>query len=156
MNLPSPKSTKPKVQVGRGYGSKRGGHTTGRGTKGQKSRSGYKAPRPGFEGGQTPLSKRLPKLKNKSGASTRSRAFITSKIKNNPIQLSRLEEVFENGDIVSFETLADKKIIKPLAHKEVAVKIVFDKEISKKLSLQNLAISAKAKEAVEKAGGSVE
>ncbi|MFW5702480.1 MAG: uL15 family ribosomal protein, partial [Candidatus Dojkabacteria bacterium] len=48
---------------GRGYGSGKGGHTVGRGQKGQKSRSGYKKPRPGFEGGQMPLSRRIPKLK---------------------------------------------------------------------------------------------
>lgn len=50
-------------RVGRGYGSGRGGHTVGRGQKGQKSRSGYTQPRPGFEGGQMPLSRRLPKFK---------------------------------------------------------------------------------------------
>jgi ribosomal protein L15 len=50
-------------RVGRGYGSARGGHTVGRGQKGQKSRSGYTQPRPGFEGGQMPLSRRLPKFK---------------------------------------------------------------------------------------------
>lgn len=55
-------NSSPKKRVGRGRGSK-GGHTVGAGQKGQKSRSGYKKPRPGFEGGQMPLSRRLPKYR---------------------------------------------------------------------------------------------
>lgn len=58
-----PKTTANSKRRGRGYGSGKGGHTVGRGQKGQKSRSGYKKPRPGFEGGQMPLSRRLPKFK---------------------------------------------------------------------------------------------
>jgi large subunit ribosomal protein L15 len=152
-NLPSPKTTKKSKQVGRGIGSGKGGHTTGRGTKGQTSRSGYTKPRPGFEGGQNPLSKRLPTLK---GISTqdRSRKFLTSKIKNVPIQLSLLEEFFEDGDIINLEVLQVKKLFKPLSHKKLNVKVLFDIEISKKLNFEGVMASKKAIEAIEKAGGS--
>lgn len=155
MNLPSPKTKSKSVQVGRGYGSKRGGHTTGRGTKGQKSRSGYTKARQGFEGGQNPLAKRLPKLKNKAGGSTRSRAFITSKIVKKPLQLSMLAENFNDGDVISIETLIEKNIIKPLSHKTVSVKVLFDYDIDKKLEIQDIQVSGAAKEAIEKAGGKV-
>lgn len=57
------KTTKNSKRKGRGYGSNKGGHTATRGQKGQKSRSGYSRPRPGFEGGQMPLSRRLPKFR---------------------------------------------------------------------------------------------
>jgi large subunit ribosomal protein L15 len=57
------KTTANSKRKGRGYGSKKGGHTSTKGQKGQKSRSGYSAPRPGFEGGQMPLSRRLPKFR---------------------------------------------------------------------------------------------
>ncbi len=60
---PKIKNVKPKRLIGRGIGSKKGGHTATRGQKGQKSRSGYTRPRPGFEGGQMPLSRRIPKLR---------------------------------------------------------------------------------------------
>ncbi len=155
-NLPSPKTTRKSIQVGRGIGSKRGGHTTGRGTKGQKSRSGYRKPRPGFEGGQNPLSKRLPKLKNVSGSRTRTRLFKIRKTKNVAVQLSQLAEAFKKGEEVTFDKLVETGLVTPLTHKDVAVKVLFDKEIDKDLTLVNLAVSKTAKEAIEKAGGKVE
>lgn len=57
------KNVSAKRPIGRGIGMKNGGHTVGRGQKGQRSRSGYTRPRPGFEGGQMPLSRRIPKLR---------------------------------------------------------------------------------------------
>lgn len=152
-NLPSPKTTKKSKQVGRGIGSGVGGHTTGRGTKGQTSRSGYTKPRPGFEGGQNPISKRLPTLR---GISTQDKSmrFQTSKIKNVPLQLSLLAEMFDDGAKVNLETLQEKKLFKPLSHKKLNVKVLFDSEITKKLNFEGVMASKKAIEAIEKAGGS--
>ncbi len=153
--LPSPKTTRKSVQVGRGIGSKRGGHTTGKGTKGQKSRTGYKKPRPGFEGGQNPLSKRLPKLKNVSGSRTRTRLFKITKTKNVPINLSELAGTFKKGEEITYDALVKSGLIKPLSHKDVKVKILFDKEIDKEINIVNLPVSKKAKEAIEMAGGKI-
>lgn len=150
--LPSPKTTRKSKQVGRGIGSGKGGHTTGKGTKGQTSRSGYRKPRPGFEGGQNPLSKRLPTLR---GISTqdRSRKFLTSKIKNVPIQLSLLAEQFNENDEINHDTLIQKGFFKPLSHKKLNVKVLFDKEIEKKLNFNGVMASKKAIEAIQKVGG---
>lgn len=153
--LPSPKTTKKSLQVGRGIGSGKGGHTTGRGTKGQKSRSGYNKPRPGFEGGQNPLSKRLPKLKNVSGSRTRTRLFKIIKIKRVALQLSEVAKVATKGDEINMDKLSEYKLISPLSHKTVKVKIVFDKEIDKALTFLNVPVSKTAQEAIEKAGGKV-
>lgn len=151
--LPSPKTTSKSKQLGRGIGSGKGGHTTGRGTKGQTSRSGYRKPRPGFEGGQNPLSKRLPTLK---GISTqdRSRKFLTSKFKNVPLKLSEIAEVFNSDEVINHESLISKGFYKQLSHKKLIVKVLFDKEIDKKLNFEGVAASKKVVEAVEKAGGS--
>lgn len=154
-NLPSPKTTKKSVQVGRGIGSKRGGHTTGRGTKGQKSRSGYRKPRPGFEGGQNPLSKRLPKLKNVSGSRTRTRLFKIRKTRNVTVKLSEIAEKFDKGAEVNMNSLVEKGVISLLSHKKVIVKIVFDKEIDKPLKVEGIKASKTAIAAIEKAGGTV-
>lgn len=145
-NLPSPKTTKRQPQVGRGAG-RRGGHTTGRGTKGQKSRSGYSRPRPGFEGGQMPLSRRLPKLKGFS------RGFTTANVKRINVQLSELAEVFGNAE-VGIEELFAAGFINNLS-KKISVKVLFDQDIDCKLSLTGIMVSAKAKAAIEKAGGTV-
>ena len=153
-NLPSPKSTKKSKIVGRGVGSGKGWHTTGKGTKGQKSRTGYKKPRPGFEGGQNPLSKRLPKLRGLSNAA-RTRKFKANKEVNTPIKLSVLADTFKPGDSINMQSLVDSKLVVPLAHKMRKVKIVFDKSIDKKLLIEGLQISKSAVAAVEKAGGSV-
>ena len=111
MNLPSPKTTKKSKQVGRGVGSTKGGHTTGRGMKGQRSRSGYRKPGPNFEGGQNPLSRRLPKVRGYSGNKSRKRGYKTSKQRPNPIQLSELEAAFDAGETVSYKSLVDKKVV---------------------------------------------
>ncbi|MCA9379190.1 50S ribosomal protein L15 [Candidatus Dojkabacteria bacterium] len=145
-NLPSPKSTKKQPQVGRGY-ARRGGHTTGRGTKGQKSRSGYSRPRPGFEGGQMPLSRRLPKLKGFS------RAFKTANAKHINLQLSELATTFGSAE-VGVEELFAAGFINNLS-KKISVKVLYDQDIDSKLKLTGIAVSSKARAAIEKAGGSV-
>lgn len=145
--LPSPKSTRKMVRRGRGFGTGKGGHTVGRGTKGQKSRSGYSIPRPGFEGGQMPLSRRLPKLKGFT------RGYFKSQLKRFTLQLSEVAEVVE-GNEVNVLTLLQAGLIQPVS-KKVAVKIVFDKDIKKKLVVEGVPVSATAKAAIEAAGGEV-
>ncbi len=153
-NLPSPKSTRPNKIVGRGTGSGKGAHTVGRGMNGQRSRSGYRKPGPAFEGGQNPISRRIPLLKGES-KKARKRSFILSKVRNVPLKLSRIADTFKASDVVSIEKLIEVKMIKPLSHKSLNVKVVFDKDIDKKLSFEGISLSKTAKAAVEKAGGEV-
>ncbi len=141
-NLPKRKNRKmPKNRLGRGYASY-GGHTTVRGQKGQKSRTGHKSLL-FFEGGNVPLYRRLPKL----------RGFKRSwKEVNQVINVSYLDKNFEDGAIVSLETLKEKKVIKK---KMDNVKILGDGELEKSLTIKGLDISKSAKKKVEDAGGKV-
>ena len=124
---------------GRGHGSGNG-KTAGKGNKGQKARSG--APRPGFEGGQMPLYRRLPK---------RGFKCINSKTIVG-INVSALE-VFDNDAVVSVETLLEKGIVK---NPRDGVKILGNGELTKKLTVQANAFSASAKEKIEALGGKAE
>ena len=124
---------------GRGHGSGNG-KTAGKGHKGQKARSG--APRPGFEGGQMPLYRRLPK---------RGFKCINSKTIVG-INVSALE-VFDNDAVVSVETLLEKGIVK---NSRDGVKILGNGELTKKLTVQANAFSASAKEKIEALGGKAE
>lgn len=130
-----------KKRLGRGMGSGKGG-TSGKGNKGQKARSGGGV-RLGFEGGQTPLFRRLPR-----------RGFSNAvfKIEYVVINLNRLDEFYSNGETVSYETLVAKNLIKA---SEAAVKILGQGELSKKLKVEGLKLSASARAAIEKAGGTV-
>ena len=124
---------------GRGHGSGNG-KTAGKGHKGQKARSG--APRPGFEGGQMPLYRRLPK---------RGFKCINSKTIVG-INVSALE-VFDNDAVVSVETLLEKGIVK---NPRDGVKILGNGELTKKRTGQANAFSASAKEKIEALGGKAE
>ena len=124
---------------GRGHGSGNG-KTAGKGHKGQKARSG--APRPGFEGGQMPLYRRLPKR----GFKCRNSKEIVG------INVSALER-FENDSVVSIETLLEAGIIKNTAD---GVKILGNGELTKKLTVQANAFSAGAVEKIEALGGKAE
>ena len=124
---------------GRGHGSGNG-KTAGKGHKGQKARSG--APRPGFEGGQMPLYRRLPKR----GFKCRNSKEIIG------INISALEQ-FENGSVVSVETLIEAGIVK---NPRDGVKILGNGELTKKLTVQVDAFSATAKEKIEALGGKAE
>lgn len=128
-------------RVGRGPGSGRG-KTAGRGHKGQKSRSGYSR-RFGFEGGQMPLVRRIPKR----GFNNRFR------IEYQVVNLRDLERVFGEGETVSPEHLIGKGLIGSGAE---PVKILAAGELTKKLTVQAHRFSASAKAAIEKAGGSCE
>ncbi|MCR4936964.1 MAG: 50S ribosomal protein L15 [Lachnospiraceae bacterium] len=124
---------------GRGHGSGNG-KTAGKGHKGQKARSG--APRIGFEGGQMPLYRRIPKR----GFKNRNTKEVVV------INVDRLE-VFDNGAEVTVESLLQKGVIKDAAD---GVKILGNGELTKKLTVKVNAFSASAKEKIEKAGGSAE
>ena len=124
---------------GRGHGSGNG-KTAGKGHKGQKARSG--APRIGFEGGQMPLYRRIPK-----------RGFTNRNTKEMvAINLDALER-FEDGATVSVETLIEVGIIK---NPRDGVKILGNGELTKKLNVQANAFSASAKEKIEALGGTAE
>ncbi len=124
---------------GRGHGSGNG-KTAGKGHKSQKARSG--APRIGFEGGQMPLYRRLPKR----GFKNRNTLEIVA------INVSRLE-VFENGATVTVE---DMKNVGIITNPKDGVKILGNGELTKKLNVQANAFSATAKEKIEALGGTAE
>ena len=124
---------------GRGHGSGNG-KTAGKGHKGQKARSG--APRPGFEGGQMPLYRRLPKR----GFKNRNTKEIVG------INLGALEK-FEDGSTVSVQTLIESGVVK---NPRDGVKILGNGELTKKLNVQANAFSASAKEKTEALGGTAE
>jgi large subunit ribosomal protein L15 len=124
---------------GRGHGSGNG-KTAGKGHKGQKARSG--APRPGFEGGQMPLYRRLPKR----GFKCRNHKEIVAL---NVDVLNR----FEDGATVTIESLVDAGIV---SNPRDGVKILGNGELTKKLTVAVTAVSASAKEKIEALGGSVD
>ena len=124
---------------GRGHGSGNG-KTAGKGHKGQKARSG--APRPGFEGGQMPLYRRIPKR----GFTNRNSTDIVG------INVNVLE-VFDNDAVVTVEALLEKGIVK---NPRDGVKILGNGELTKKLTVQVNAFSAGAKEKIEALGGKAE
>ena len=124
---------------GRGHGSGNG-KTAGKGHKGQKARSG--ATRPGFEGGQMPLYRRIPKR----GFTNRNSKTIVG------INISALE-VFDNDAVVSVETLLEQGIVK---NPRDGVKILGNGELTKKLTVQANAFSKSAVEKIEAVGGKAE
>ena len=135
---PAAGSTKAQKRVGRGIGSG-WGKTCGSGHKGQKSRSGGTV-RPGFEGGQMPLQMRLPKY----GFSSRV-GRITAEIRSG--ELNKVD-----GDVVNLETLRKAGLINASIKR---VKVMLSGEVTRKLTVEGIRVSKGAKEAVEKAGGSV-
>ena len=139
------KTTKNKKRIGRGYGSGKGGHTVGRGMKGAKSRTGYKLPRPGFEGGQMPLSRRLPKLKGFS------RKYFQIRDKSQILKLNDLN-VFKDGEEVDMKALVQAGLV---SEKAISVKILSNGELTKKIKLSGLKTSKQAAEKITKAGGKI-
>jgi large subunit ribosomal protein L15 len=140
-NLHAPEgANKKKRIVGRGQGSGRG-TTAGKGNKGQQSRSGGKTYL-GFEGGQMPLFRRLAR-----------RGFSNHPFKKifQVVNLGEIEKRFDEGETVEPATM----LAKGLAKGTVPVKILGNGEITKKLTFKVAALSASAKEKIEKAGGSV-
>lgn len=141
-NLPKSKETKSIKRVGRGPGSGMG-KTSTRGENGQKSRSGASIPA-WFQGGQTPLHRRIPirGFNNKM--------FET---KYAVINLSDLDKFFKDGDVVTPELLKERKIIK----KQLSgVKVLGNGELTKKLTVKANRFSAKAVTKIENSGGKAE
>ena len=135
---PAKGSTHKKKRVGRGPGSGLG-KTAGKGHKGQKSRSGYSS-KIGFEGGQMPLQRRLPK-----------RGFTNIfKTKWLEINLEKLEESFNAGDEITPEILHERGLIKKSKHDIV---VLGNGDISKALKISAHRFTKTAKDKIEKAGG---
>ncbi|MDZ4230953.1 MAG: 50S ribosomal protein L15 [Dehalococcoidales bacterium] len=138
---PAAGSRKDRKRVGRGNGSGHGNYS-GRGVKGQKSRAGFKM-KPGFEGGQLPLIKRLPQK----------RGFVNMfRTEYNAININRLN-IFEAGSEVTPETMLARGLVKSLRH---PVKILAGGDIEHSLTVRAHKFSAAAKAKIEAAGGKVE
>ncbi|MFA6233305.1 MAG: 50S ribosomal protein L15 [Bacteroidota bacterium] len=137
-------SRKKKKRIGRGQGSGRGGTAT-RGNKGAQSRSGYKS-KPGFEGGQMPLQRRLPKI----GFTNYNRKEFLG------INVARLEELVAKGvitdGVINLDVLYTIGIV---SKRRALVKILGNGDLSSKLEVTAHAFSATAKEKIEAAGGTV-
>ncbi len=138
---PAAGSVRTRTRVGRGPGSGLG-KTAGRGEKGQKSRSGF-ARKPGFEGGQMPLHRRVPK-----------RGFSNQPFRKEfaTVNLGRLD-VFEAGTIVTPELLVKQGIVKQLRD---GLKVLADGELTKALTVHAHRFSVKAKERIAGLGGKAE
>ena len=138
---PAAGSTKERKRIGRGAGSGQG-KTAGKGHKGQKARAG-RGMRPGFEGGQMPLQRRVPK-----------RGFVNIfRTEMAIVNVAALENAYEAGETVTIESLLEKGLIKKALD---GVKVLGYGEITKALTVQANAISESAKQKIEAAGGKIE
>ncbi len=138
---PAPGSRKNRKKVGRGNGSGHGTYS-GRGCNGQKSRAGYKI-RPGFEGGQLPLIKRLPRKRG---------FFNIFRVQYTAVNIDKLN-IFESGSEVTPEKLVASGIVKSLRY---PIKILAEGNITYPLSIKANKFSAAAKAKIEAAGGKAE
>ena len=136
---PAPGSKKAKIRVGRGEGGRRG-KTAGRGTKGLKARNTL---RPGFEGGQTPLARRLPKL---PGFTNPNKETFTV------VNVGVLAEAFAADSDVTPDVLRDRGLVKHRGR----IKVLAEGDIGHAITLKTHAISEAAQKKIEAAGGSVE
>ena len=135
---PAPGATKKRKRVGRGSGSGHGRRAC-RGDKGQKARNNVSI---WFEGGQMPLQRRLPK-----------RGFTPPhRVEYEVVNLKRIAEKFSSGDEINAETLKAKKLVRK---RDARIKILADGELGFPVTVTVDAISAKAREMIEKAGGTV-
>jgi large subunit ribosomal protein L15 len=148
-NLKPAQARKDRKRVGRGLGSGKGRYS-GRGLKGQKSRSGSHKMRPGFEGGQTPLYMRLGK--QRGPYSKDAMPMGPHRTSTQPVNVAALEEQFDTGAEVTPEALAEKGLIR---NTRIDVKLLGQGELTKSLSITVHAASASAREKVEAAGGSL-
>ena len=138
---PRPGATKRRKRVGCGESSGHG-KTSGRGNKGQHARSGH-AIRPGFEGGQMPLHRRLPK-----------KGFNNTlfRYKIEVVNVGQMDKAFEEGATVTHKALSEAGLVNKTCDK---VKVLGNGDITRKLSFQGLQVSVTAKAKIEKAGGSI-
>lgn len=138
---PAPGAKRPRKRIGRGPGSGTG-KTAGRGHKGQKSRSGF-SHRFGFEGGQMPLVRRIPK-----------RGFTNIfRVERQIVHLGDLEAAFDDGSTVTLEALAEKGLIRA---GKGPVKVLADGELKKKLVVHAHGFSKSARASIEACGGGCE
>ena len=132
-------SRRARKRVGRGIGSGLG-KTAGRGHKGQKSRSGSRI-LPGFEGGQQPLQRRLPKF------------GFTSKVGRTTGEVTLAEVAAANTDVVTLDVLKEADLV---SRKLARVKVILSGSIDKAVTVQGLGVTKGARAAIEAAGGKVE
>lgn len=138
---PANGSIKARKRIGRGTGSGQG-KTAGKGHKGQKARAG-RGMRPGFEGGQMPLQRRIPK-----------RGFVNIfRTEMAIVNVASLEKAFEAGETVTIDALIEKGLVKKVLD---GVKVLGNGEITKALTVQANAFSDSAKQKIEAAGGKTE
>ena len=138
---PAAGSTKERKRIGRGAGSGQG-KTAGKGHKGQKARAG-RGMRPGFEGGQMPLQRRVPKR----GFNNIFRTEMAI------VNVATLEANYDAGAVVTIDSLIEKGLVKKVLD---GVKVLGYGELSKALTVQANAISESAKQKIEAAGGKIE
>jgi len=142
---PAKGATKSRKRIGRGVGSGYGGHSSTRGDKGQKSRSGASIPI-WFEGGQMPLQRRIPKFGFKNRFRTEYRG----------INVSRLSRLIEEGRIDASEVITPEVMVQAgIARKSDLIKILGSGELSSPVKVSAHAFSASAKSKIEGAGGEV-
>lgn len=132
-------SRRARKRVGRGIGSGLG-KTAGRGHKGQKSRSGSRI-LPGFEGGQQPLQRRLPKF------------GFTSKVGQTTGEVTLSEVALANADVVTLDVLKGADLV---SRKLTRVKVILSGSIDRAITVQGLGVTKGARAAIEAAGGKVE
>jgi large subunit ribosomal protein L15 len=148
-NLKPAQPRKDRKRIGRGLGSGKGRYS-GRGLKGQKSRSGSHKMRPGFEGGQTPIYMRLGKQRGPYSADAM--PVGPHRTSTQPVNVAALEERFDAGAEVTPESLVEKGLIR---NTRIDVKLLGQGELTKSLRITVHAASASAREKVEAAGGSL-
>ena len=148
-NLKPAQPRKDRKRVGRGLGSGKGRYS-GRGIKGQKSRSGSHKMRPGFEGGQNPIYMRLGK--QRGPYSKDAMPMGPHRTHTQPVNVAALEERFDAGSDVTLEALVEKGLIR---NTRIDVKLLGQGDLTKKLSITVHAASARAREKVEAAGGTL-
>ena len=148
-NLKPAQPRKNRKRIGRGLGSGKGRYS-GRGLKGQKSRSGSHQMRPGFEGGQTPIYMRLGKQRGPYSADAM--PMGPHRTSTQPVNVAALEGRFDAGAEVTPESLVEKGLIR---NTRIDVKLLGQGELTKSLSITVHAASASAREKVEAAGGSL-
>jgi large subunit ribosomal protein L15 len=152
LNLTTLKPAQPRKErkrVGRGLGSGKGRYS-GRGIKGQKSRSGSHAMPAGFEGGQMPIDMRLGKLRGNTSADAM--PIGPFRTYSQPVNLKHLEERFEAGDSVTPESLKARGLIRKVS---VDVKVLGVGELTKNLDVSAHGFSKTAREKIEAAGGTI-
>lgn len=134
-------TSRPKKRVGRGYGSGKGGHTSGKGTKGQNARRGGGVAQ-WFEGGQLPIIKRMPM--------TRGKSKLSVVVPTAQLTLSQIDKL--KADVITLDSL---KLERAIDQRFKKAKIIANGAITRKVTVEGVKVTEGAKSAIEKAGGKV-